>query len=186
MWTQFSYRPTVVEYIDDTLFRRKDDYGEFRNETYLGNFYEDSEIIAVKQVKGIPDIMYELYYAGIIHFEKVDDIDKILYFVNRPEMVGTKEDISQLAMIFKDLVEMGIYVCGCTFIKDDRGKIYINPPFMLVKYTSADKVKKTTHEYFKNRHLKHYLPKGIVPEMIMGLVCDEEDIIEMMDHIEIY
>lgn len=148
-----------------------------RIENVHGGIYGVCNSVTLKRLKGNPKILDLLYDAEVVNMNM---INKTYYFRELPELNAEDEynDIEEIANIYSILIDMGIFVGSCTFVKTRFDHVLMQAPKGIVLFTGKNKKIKAKNAYLNSESIKYSVPDWMNHEEVMELIWEPSELEE--------
>lgn len=170
----------IKEYTNDKGFYDDYDCEDYETETYVGSISDfNDDVFMIRSHTGVSTILIKLYYAGLLNVHEVKNQGisgrEEIYIKKGKVLSVCDKYINDIALIYIQLINMGIYVATGRFVESD-GKIFIYPTIRILEFTSEDRVEKARKVYFDSYTIECSVPREY------ELREDGYEVIRTLDH----
>lgn len=147
----------------------------YYDEIYVGKVLESDDRAKITTEKGTAKFMYVLYIMGVVNIEKFvlqgNYLAEEIYIVKLPELEPEEGDYQKIADIYKRLINCGILVKACTFVRRGNKVLMQLPQGIVNVHTHSNNNRIIVRcEYIMEDYIKNSLPSGMSYERIVDLV----------------
>lgn len=143
-------------------------------EPYIGKIYEGEDNFVIKNEVGDTNLMYVFYMLDLIHINFGERrTNETIVCTKLPELVYEgKDDYKDIVKIYKRLINLGIVVGSCTFVRR-RNKVLMQMPRGITVYSDVKKEDKAKKDYFSHDYFQHCIPKSMNYWRVMYMLRSE-------------
>lgn len=181
-WSERNYTRVngyVKEYTND-----HENY-DCRTLTYRGTIYTNltTNVVMIARTVGHGDIMRTLFANILINIDYIEheetDMEVFVFRLQR-ELIPTERDYDRIAYIYYNLINLGIVIEHCTFVKIGltgfpHGLVLIQLPTGMTIYTTEDKDEHAKNMYYTSDFIEKSVPKGMDYERVMRKIWTAEE-----------
>lgn len=155
--------------------------------TYIGKLFMYKDLIMLRRVRGEQDsiILRILHDAGLTNVirtprMKGDMVTEVFYDCHIEQEIEVDNDAyKKVATVYKRLIDLGIVVGLCKFVRYGPRKVWMQLPMELTMYLSQNRKDMVNCAYYKNEFIKNSIPAEMKYKKLIKFIWNRTEIAKL-------